>query len=299
MEGRVYVCSWKKAGKRFRVWVKSRPKLAAEGDTFVEADEALWSVIIDATGDGENQREYAPPAPVASELKEFLKPALVVLAGDTIDRAVGDSQYDGATCVTCGYRAGSRTAEPLVVADMDSGYEGNMVKISWRPFASVMRHTFSEEFLALLRPAERKRFTWRKIERPGRAKKVYYELLAASVVVPQTGVTGLPQQGGWRCETCGHSVFPQYVGYDWPLYWICATDLPGPLPTCFGVSHENSLALCMTAKRWRDLVGKRGTRGILSHDVGVMPPDRCDRAPKLKSVAELTAKTARLPIGFE
>ena len=63
MEGEVFACSWKKQGKLYKVWVKKRPKLSAEGRTFNQADERLWSVIIDATGDGESVREYDPPEP--------------------------------------------------------------------------------------------------------------------------------------------------------------------------------------------------------------------------------------------
>ena len=62
-EGQVYRCGWRKKGTTYRVWVKGRPKLAAEGETFNLADRRLWSIIIDATGDGESIREYDPPAP--------------------------------------------------------------------------------------------------------------------------------------------------------------------------------------------------------------------------------------------
>lgn len=34
MENRVYLCSWKKEGERFRVWVTRRPSIAAEGKSF-------------------------------------------------------------------------------------------------------------------------------------------------------------------------------------------------------------------------------------------------------------------------
>jgi hypothetical protein len=63
MEGQVFKCSWKKTGREYRVWVKARPRLSAKGSTFNQADHRLWSVIIDATGDGESIREYDPPEP--------------------------------------------------------------------------------------------------------------------------------------------------------------------------------------------------------------------------------------------
>lgn len=63
MEGEVFACSWKKQGKTYKVWVKKRPRLRAEGKTFHQADKRLWAVIVDATGDGESVREYDPPEP--------------------------------------------------------------------------------------------------------------------------------------------------------------------------------------------------------------------------------------------
>ena len=62
-EGQRFACAWEKEGELYRVWVKDRPKLSATGQTFNQADKRLWTVIIDATGDGESIREYDPPEP--------------------------------------------------------------------------------------------------------------------------------------------------------------------------------------------------------------------------------------------
>jgi hypothetical protein len=64
-EGRHFACTWKKEGELYRVWVKGRPALSATGQTFNQADKRLWTVIIDATGDGESIREYDPPEPTS------------------------------------------------------------------------------------------------------------------------------------------------------------------------------------------------------------------------------------------
>ena len=302
MEGRVFVCSWKRVGARYRVWVTSRPKLAAEGRTFTEADEALWSAIMTATADGENSREYAPRAPVDAELARFLVPALVVVIGEAIIHVEAGREFKGARCTLCGHIDGRRSDEPLVVADLESGVDAGFVNIHQRPFAAIRRHIFSSDFLELLRPAERKRFAWRMVERSRRAKRVFYELLDADVAVETVGVSGLPKTGGWRCGRCGFRRFPQYVAWSWPSYWLCATDLPRRLPTCFGVRYGHELALGLTAERWRDCVGKRGTRGVLSYEVGVAPPGRCIRAPKLRSIAsiarDMAAGAVAAPITF-
>ena len=237
MEGRVYVCSWERVGKRFRVWVKSRPKLAAEGPTFTEADEALWSLIIEKTDDGENSREYEPRAPVDAKLEKFLTPALVVVIGDAIVRVQAAAEYDGARCSTCGHIGGRRTDDPLVAADLESGFDAGFVVLNQRPFAAVRRYVFSDEFLALLRPEERKRFAWRRVVRPRRAKRAFHELLEAELTVESVGVSGLPKKTrGWQCGRCGFRRFPHYVGLGWPSHWVCAKDLPRRVPSCFGLS---------------------------------------------------------------
>jgi hypothetical protein len=51
------------------------------------------------------------------------------------------------------------------------------------------------------------------------------------------------------------------------------------------------------------MVGKRGTRGVLSYEVGVAPPDRCDRAPKLCSIRliarDMAAGVVAAPVQFK
>jgi hypothetical protein len=302
MEGRIYFCSWKRVGKRFRVWVKSRPTLAADGRTFTEADEALWWLIIEKTGDGENSREYQPRAPVDAELEKFLTPALVVVIGDAAVRVQASTEYDGVPCKTCGHIGGSRSDEPLVAADLESGIDAGFVVINQRPFAAVRRYIFSDDFLALLFPEERKRFAWRRVLRPRGAKRAFHELLDADLTVETVAVSGLPKTGGWRCDRCGFQRLPHYVAWSWPSHWVCATALPRRLPSCFGVAHGHDLVFCFTAERWRRLAGTRGTRGVLSYEVGVAPPGRCDTVPKLRSIRsiarEMSAGVVTAPIQF-
>jgi DNA-directed RNA polymerase subunit RPC12/RpoP len=293
LEGRVYLCSWKRLGRHFHVWVKSRPKLAAEGRTFAEADEALWSLIVEKTGDGENSREYQPRAPVDAELEEFLNPPLVAVIGDALVHVEAGTEFDGVRCTTCGHIDGRRSDEPLVVADLSSGFDAGAVVIHQRPYATATRYIFSDEFLALLLADERKRFAWRRVVRPSRAKRVFHELLDADLTVHNVGVSGLPKTGGWRCDKCGFRRFPHYVAWTWPSYWVCATDLPRRVPSCFGLNDGHDLALCITADRWSAVVGKRGTRGVLSYEVGVAPPERCEKAPKLRSIRSIARDMAK------
>lgn len=66
-EGHVYHCAWETSGGVYRVWVRDRPAITAEGATFEEADERLYDAISEETGDGESIKEYEPPSPLSHE----------------------------------------------------------------------------------------------------------------------------------------------------------------------------------------------------------------------------------------
>jgi hypothetical protein len=295
-EGRVFIARWKKTQNGYRVWVKNSPKLVAEAPTFQDADEALWDVIMRATDDGENTREYDPPAPAAAEIAAFLDPAIVRITGNAggvyADPA---GLFSEGCCERCGATRGARTDKSLFVADIGAEDAGFATLKTQPMYARVRIAYFSERFLALLTPKERNSFTWRRIERPPRARKVYFELLGANVLIPSVGVTGLPIAGapdkpfGWYCESCGYGAAPHYGkwGEPWPLNYVCRADLPDPIPSTFGLQAGRNLSLCMLQDRWRKILGNRSARDVVSDDVGVVPLDRCDRAPPRRELAEV------------
>jgi hypothetical protein len=293
MEGRVYVCTWKKTDAGYRVWVKRRPKLAAEGETFEAADERLWEVILRATGDGENNREYVPALP--TDGADTAGPRIVSVSGDTI-AAMPDPLgmlYTGERCPRCGNSTGGRSEVPLRL-DIESGYEGGIAFIREGTFAKGTRPFFSDAFLDLLTADERERFIWRRVDRPARAKKVFYELVGSTVDLPVVAVTHLPGDGGGRCEVCGWLALPLYnQGSAGPRRFVCSADLPATAPSCFTASEGRSSYLCFTLIRWESLVGKAGTRGLVSSDVGVARPDQCLRSPEVPTLAEIERRIAK------
>ena len=292
MEGRVFVCSWKKVGNRYRVWVKKRPKLAAEAETFQAADEKLYEVILRATDDGENTREYVPPF----QHDAGGAPARIVwVAGNTVSHVKDPTGtlYAGVRCPRCGNSRGERTDAPLVLQEIESGYDGVVASIHEGRYAKGSRPVFSEQFIALLTPEERERFTWRKVERSRRAKKAYYEIVASTIDVPLVGVRGLRDQGGGRCETCGWFSLPFYnVSGGGPHHFVCSADLPDPVPSCFAAVEGRTSKLCFTIERWGELVGRPGARGLTSDDIGVLAPERCDREPDVPTLSQIDRMTA-------
>ena len=125
MENRVYLCTWKQDGERFRVWVKRRPSIAAEGKSFHEANESLWGAICDAYGDGEAVTEFDPPPP-EDPGSSWYRRAAVVAIGENSRADVADFQayFVGGLCADCGAPRGPRNEVALVVDRIEAGGDG-------------------------------------------------------------------------------------------------------------------------------------------------------------------------------
>jgi len=120
MEGKVFVCTWRRVGDRYRVWVRNRPALVAEGDTFAGADEDLSGVICEATGDGESVHEYDPPRPVEEVPGLLFRLALV--SGESRARIANyEALYSEGPCPQCTRPRGERTETPLELERIESG----------------------------------------------------------------------------------------------------------------------------------------------------------------------------------
>src|SRR5689334_4951166 len=144
MEGRVYLCSWKRDQGCFRVWLQADGRVAAEAATFREASEALWGEIVRAFSDGEAVLEYQPPPPAEPATRRFLDPPLISVTGNM--RAIlanPDEVYSEGLCPQCHQPQGRRTEAPALLEDLESGYEGGFTKPAHIVF-------FSDKFLALL-----------------------------------------------------------------------------------------------------------------------------------------------------
>jgi hypothetical protein len=232
MEGRVHICSWKRAKGGYDVWVKNRPRLKAHADDFGEADDALYEVILQEAGDGENVREYDPPRPDALEGDGLLR-RFKQLGGNahaTIQNP--DELWTGGVCPVCRLARGERTEIPVIFAYVQSGAEGALAA-----FKGPRMHFYSERFLAALKPAERKRFEWRAVEQAGSRKKKFFEITASSVTLPPAAFK--EQYVGnnlFRCEECGGVNEPVY-GFEPPTpgVYVSEDDVPRNLGTVFTI----------------------------------------------------------------
>ena len=276
MEGRVYNCTWEKAGNRFKVWLTAEPKLGTEADSFLEADEKLWSVLCDRFGDGENFREYEPPPPTSKNDEGYLADGLVTLVGNSQAEKVGSIEplFTGGLCKECGAGLGERTDALLEVGFIESGFDSTFIIRMGFAF-----YLYSEEFLSMLQSEETARFQWRSVRRNKGARKVFFECVGLESL-PFVTIRG-QAASGWECGECGYRVHG-ISRHDFSFSKaVSSRDLNRPISSCFPVGPAFGATVCVTRERWSQMRGQPGSRGIVAGSLGVVPAAAANMSPPL------------------
>jgi hypothetical protein len=316
LEHDVYVCGWSKSDEGFELWLKSRPEIRARGRTYEAAEKALIDAIHDRGGAMQAVMEFDPPLPRPEFDDKYSTPVLYLVTGDEefqIDKppytpfedvppdltgeelriafararsarvewehAWTDGFFTAPVCRECRAPQAGRSERTLVLAH-GSSFDGGWVSIGK---ASIQ--IFSQAFLDLLTEEEKHRIEFRKVNRAGKAGKMFYELLGPSGP-PYVAVAGL-KFSGWTCDSCGDRNFGYWNNNSDIRHFIAFGDLPRPLPDVFTVGSVPNVSLCVTAERWSEMVGQRGTRGFVSFPVGVVPDNEVERTPHLETFQEL------------
>ncbi len=310
-ETNVIPCKWKKTAHGYRLWVRGRPDVFGEAESFEDAEQALTDAIWEAAEDLDavipTVPEYDPPLPASAIGEQFLKPELFLVSGDGVfdiearayarnewsesrearlqeHFALLDSMYTGGLCRSCKHGIGNRTDQSFPIGSCDSAYDGGSIRNCYGFFASF-GHIYSDGFISLLRTEEKARLEFRPLSTScRRPRRKYFELLTAPEVA-FVGVNGF-DTNGYECGDCGNRFF--YV--DEPAlnqggfsinHFVCRSDLPDPLPSCFVVGTEQDAELCLTRERWDQIKGQRGMKGISGQRLGVISSEQCDRHPRL------------------
>jgi len=270
-EGRVFRCTWERVGDAYRAWVRGRPGLAGAGESFAEADEQLWAAILDATGDGENQREYDPPVPPAPGAEPVDVAAYVTPTGYTYQVPYRPEHFDGGMCPECGNARGRRTEVPLA-ADLGAAADDAGVLIGAGVLNPARAQRFvSERLLGCLTDEERTALVWRELARPPRRRKRHFELIGATPSVPLVGVLGMLEHWGWQCGTCDVVHAPALGQAGWPSYFVAAADLPRPRPAVLAARRGHDAMLIIARDRWRTIGRLPAARRAFAEEVGVVP----------------------------
>jgi hypothetical protein len=241
----------------------------------------LWEKILDAFGDGENTHEFVPPRPTTPGTVKLLDLNIVSVSGNTHSTMAGDAAalFSKGICPLCHKFLGRRSAKPLELESVAPGYDAGFV---WqKPFRFV-----SADFRELLTPRERAQFDWREVVVQKPSRKTFYELVPVSFV-PFVPVKGL-NFALVICDACKNFRSVHSFNKGSSIYhYLCVSDIPKPLPSCFAAGWPHAFDLCFTKERWLNLVGRPGTKGMVSNPIGVVDKATRDGKPlvKLLSIA--------------
>lgn len=310
-EHHVIPCKWKRRLQGYRLWVKGRPDVFGEADTFEDAEEALTKAIWEAADDLDavipTMPVYDPPLPAPAVAERYLQPELYLVSGDGIfeldlpERTGRDDPesradrktrvcaqlaglYSGGFCRACHHGIGRRTEQKARVRCGDTGYDGGYLRVCTGIIGSYGR-VYSDRFLALLQREELDRLEFQPVELLAyRGSRKFYELVAEPDAT-FVGVNGF-DAGGWECATCGRRVLavsePTLQEPDFALtHFVGRGQLPDPLPSCLVVGDTTHPELCFTRQRWDQLRGQQGVKGIIAEPLGVVPDDNVDPHPRL------------------
>jgi len=293
MNSNVFICSFKKSAKGYKLWVKSNPQLSGEGTTYDEAAEKLSKVIWDVADDLDaiipTALEFDPPLPPTVDIEKYCRPELYIIKGDEIFdtipyNATAEPYYKSGYCRQCLLPKGTRNNKLLELQYPVSTVNGGWVRGRFPNSVYI----FSERFLSLLKPEELSLFEFREVQQPPRTRRAFYEL-AGKPIATFVGVNSFDMQG-WECSVCGNRYFNYFLE---PCLHeptgeisqiICRADLPEPVPSCFPVGFDNEIHLCMTRARWDEIRGCREAKGLFSKKLGVISEKECVRHPRLPKV---------------
>ena len=282
MEHSVYLCEWSRTADGFVLWVKARPRIRSAAPSYSDAEEQLIAAIQDAGGAMCAVLEFDPPLPKTAIEEKYSHPELLLIEGDdrfetdaprwrvetraeTDERLRwSDAYYERPLCRTCRFTSGGRSEKALTLTYAPAKYDGacGFVGTDGGPSHQIV----SEEFLERLTVDERERLQFRPTIRRGRRK--FFELVGPAGP-PHVMVAGLEIRG-WRCNQCDHREWGYWVEGCSIHSFVAKADLSPSLSGVFTVGTAPGIQLAVTAHRWKELVGRCGTRGFVSRPLGVV-----------------------------
>ena len=297
IEGETYLCEWSKSGRRFLLSVIAKPEWNTSGPSFEKAESKLLELIEEKTGDLRPNFEYNPDRPKEVIQAKFEGCGLVAISGaNDSEDFVGNAGelFTGGICPACKNGVGERTEVSLRISgQLPAKSDGAFVRVRiTRPFVSFSIEIFSSEFVAALSAKEKRRFKWLAVEAEEKSGVKFFEPVSrplANKVLPKNLFPERNRllEDGMFCQECGRTELQGIPQGGGGIYtFLREDDLPKPVPSCFQVGQVGSLELCTTKTRWARLRGKKGTRRIMSRQVGIVKNDWVKTNPKLRELAK-------------
>lgn len=288
-EGNVYLCKWKRTRGVYKVWLKKRPRLNARGDSLDEALDELNRVVCLKLGDGEAVFDLSPLQSTAE------KNALVTLTWSAdwrppagFAREEYAALYEGGLCKSCCCGIGARTEKRLPVGSVG---DGDLLGSGLR--LPIIRLA-SDRFRSLLSKEEQACVTWRPVKMIGRSRRTYFEL-AAKHPIPTVAIRRL-RTSGWACPSCGYRMFS--VQGDFDHGYVADADLPKRTPKLLCIDNPHGLALAIPLKRWNQIRGKAGTKGMRAIQLVALPKERTWRNPQVRKLTRASIKVINRELDY-
>lgn len=300
MAKHIFICKWKRTGNQWRIWVKGKPKLSGQGETLesaqIELEQAIWNDAENVDDVIPTVMEFDPPLPASERTKKFFMPEIYMIYGDgrfdllrwmgpyaDMDAATMEymnSLYENGICKTCKYGIGKRTVVEFKAEDLEGGYDGLWL---FHSQIHAKAYFFSDRFISLLTDEERRHLKFRECTVKRKRKREFYEL-AGNSIAANVGVKGFDANGR-ECTECGHRHFwvTETDLEDHLQIFLCRSDLPDPLTSCFAISVNGQISLCMTKERWDCIRGDKNAKGIISERIAVIDEAGCERHPRLQT----------------
>ena len=299
MEHDVYLCTWTRSSEAYTLWLKSRPTIRGVGSTYAQAEEILIEAIQDSGGAAHAVLEYDPPLPNSDLETKYANPELFLIGGDdrfeidlpkrtpfsTTDEKEArlklvDEFFESPVCRKCFSSSSPRSGKPLPLRYALRKFDGGFGNVGNE--GTNMLHIYSQEFLDLLHPVEKRQLEFRPVAGKGRGR--FYEL-TGPCGLSRVAVAGI-KVNGWRCVECDRRTFGCWIEGMSIHSFIAKTDLPESPSNIFTVGDPPDLQIAVTARRWKELVGRKGTRGFTSRLLGVVPNHELARHPGLPTYEE-------------
>jgi hypothetical protein len=298
VEDAVYICSWSRTSAGFTLWVKSRPDVQASAASYAEAEQRLIEAIQNSGGAMHAVLEFDPPLPKSTLEEKYSSPEIYLIGGDErfetdtprwkwseSKQEVEDrhrwlnSFYNEPVCRKCKFTHSRRSNIPITLT-YTGKYDGAFG--SFGSDGGPNHQIVSEEFIELLGEEEKRCLEFQPTIRKGRKK--FFELVGPEGP-PLVAVAGL-MISGWRCAQCEYRTWGYWVKGMSINDFVAKSDLSTGKSSVFTVGKFPEIYLAVTAARWKELLGMKGTRGFTSRLLGVAPDHEVIRSPRLPTMEE-------------
>lgn len=281
MEGQVYLCSWKKEKNGYSIWLKDKSDVRVSSSTFQKARDLMFEKLLWVYDDGEAVLNFDKAEPKSAFPIEYSQPEIYSIAGNvgvSCDRYIPNLYSEG-YCKHCKREMGERTEQPFSVNKLPSTSNGAVPN----DYNSI----YSEDFLSLFSSDELKNIAFREVVSREKSKRKFFELIGPAIT-EEVAAKRFPGIEVTLCPECGKIGY--YHLHNGKLYFfISRSMLPQKIPNLFVMGSYQSLRLCITGKRWREIQTKKGAKGIVADRIGVIANDD-DVVPREKILESFKEK---------